>query len=124
MHGICDLSMRENYLGMQMKHTDEYLELTSTTFIESLLPCFNINPHFVPTPLSPGVQLTAFDLTDTKPESTLYHQMVGCINFVANSMCPDCAHTAHALSCHLNNPSYTHLSQDLIDLLEETQSPI
>ena len=103
--------MLENYLGMQMKRTDEYLEITSNTFIESLLPRFNINPRFVPTPLSPGVQLTAFDLADTKPDSTLYRQIVGCINFIANSTRPDCAHAAHALSHHLNNPSYAHLSQ-------------
>ena len=46
-YGICDFGMPNNYLSMQLKHTDEYLKLTSTTFIESLLPHFNINPRFV-----------------------------------------------------------------------------
>ena len=50
--------------------------------------------------------------------------MVGCINFAATHARPDCAHTAHQLSRHLNNPSNAHFAaaQRTIQYLQCTRT--
>ena len=107
---IRDLGFPANFLGMQLTRTPDYLEVSCQKFCESLLDRFKIASKLVTTPLPSTSILTSFDHSDTKPCSSRYRQMVGCINFAANSARPDVASAAHQLARHLNNPSHAHES--------------
>ena len=110
-YSLRDLGMPADILGLQLRRTPDYLELTCSKFAGSLLQRFNLPAATVTTPMLPHTTLTANDSADTKPDSRLYRQYVGCINFAASRVRPDCAHAAHQLSRHLNNPSHAHMRQ-------------
>jgi transposase InsO family protein len=106
---IRDLGFPRNLLGLQLTRTPDHLTLTCETFCASLLRRFDIPPKDVTTPLPSTTHLVSFDASDTKPDSSRYRQMVGCINFAATHARPDISAAAHQLSRHLNNPSHAHM---------------
>jgi hypothetical protein len=106
---IRDLGFPHNFLGMQLTRTPAHLTITCEKFCSTLLDRFNIQPKTVTTPLPSTTNLTSFDASDTKPDSSRYRQLVGCINFAASHARPDVAAAAHQLARHLNNPSHAHM---------------
>ena len=109
-YSVRDLGFPADLLGMQLERSGKLLTIRCERMIDNMLTRFNIAPKLVTTPMASDAMLSGHDFADSKPDSTLYRQQVGCINWIATHVRPDIAHCAHSLSRHLNAPSYAHLS--------------
>ena len=77
VYNVRDSGFPSLFLGVEMRRTADFIELTNTKMIDALIARFDITPKMTTTPMPADTMLTADDHADTRPDSTQFRQMVG-----------------------------------------------
>lgn len=105
---MTDLGKLSYFLGIQFTQTEKGVLMHQEKYISEILKRFNMkdcNP--ADTPVEGNLKLTSAE-SESKVDSTLYRQLVGCLRFVCHSR-PEITFGVGLVSRFMHDPRQSHL---------------
>ena len=108
---ITDLGKPMKIIGIEVTHLERSLTISQERYIDSILKrqgMLYANP--VATPLDSNIKLEPILENQETNRSNSYASLLGELQFLANTTCPDIAHAVNQLASYTANPSLQHVA--------------
>ncbi len=107
---IKDQGHPADYVGVSMKkHSDGFYELTQCALIDSIIEDAGIsNSKTKPVPAKVSLQLHAFKNEQVFDLDFNYWSVVGKLNYLAQTTCPDIIYAIHQIAKYSSDPRQLH----------------
>ena len=108
---IRDYGAPQSFIGMEVTRINNKLTLTQTKYIEQMAARFKLtDANYVSTPMEPNLNLTTFDDSATKPDSSEFRAMIGSLMYAQCLTQPMLSFSIAQLSRHLSRPTHAHMA--------------
>ena len=108
---VTDLGEPSKIVGIEVMRTDDTITISQWKYIENVLlkeGMADANPITIP--MDPNIKLAPTPDDNEPNRSNSYAKLLGCLQFIANSMQPDICYAVNKLAAYTANPGSQHHS--------------
>ena len=122
---IKDLGILNWYLGIEFKHSKNFISMSQENFVQKVLEKFNMQDAKTKS-LPCDVGFNKFDCQESKPleNPTLFRAIIGSLVYIMTCTRPDISYVVTRLSQYMDKPNKAHLAlaKDVLRYLKGTIS--
>jgi len=122
---VTNIGKPTKIVGIEITMTSDSIAILSKQYIELILRKEGMDgSNFMSTPLDPNIALVPNPEGENRSRSNSFARLLGELQYIANTMCPDITYTVNRLASYTANPSLQHniAVKQILRYLAGTQS--